>query len=217
MPKIISFLSEKGGSGKTTLATNIACAFQRYYNNDCNQTVMVADADPMGSSRDWNEASNGSMVPVFGLDRDTLQTDIQNLGYRFENIIIDGAPRIAKTTAAAIRISDLVIIPVQPSPYDIWACSDLIDLIKARQEVTEGFPMTMFLISRKIKGTKLGEEVFNELLKYGILIMSACTTQRVSYPTTARKGLSVYQSADNEAINEIDSIYNEIIMELNKL
>ncbi len=217
MPKIISFLSEKGGSGKTTLATNIAYAIQRYQNIGPEQEceTLLIDADPQGSSRDWNEANQGSLVPVIGLDRDTLAVDLRAISHGYQFIVIDGAPRIAKTTAAAIRCSQMVIIPVQPSPYDIWACADLVDLIKARQEVAEDKPNACFLISRAIKGTKLSREVHDALNEYGFPVMNSFTTQRIAYPTTATKGLSVYQSSDKEAIKEIDSIYYEILERLN--
>lgn len=230
MPKIISFLSEKGGSGKTTAATNIACAFQRYLSsamdsvqfveNEKNMQrgeILLVDADPQGSSRNWNDANHGSVVPVIGLDRDTLAIDLKAISYGYEYIIIDGAPRISKTTTSAIKISDLVIIPVQPSPYDIWACEDLVDLIRARQEVSSGIPKACFLISRVIKGTKIGRGIYQELSRYELPILTSFTTQRVSYPSSARLGLSVYESSDKEAIREIDSIYREIIEEFNKL
>jgi chromosome partitioning protein len=215
MPTVISFLSEKGGSGKTTDATNIACAFARYGNDgdDC----LLIDADPQGSSRNWNDANHGQMLPVIGLDRDTLAVDLRAISHGFEYVVIDGAPRIAKTTAAAIRVSHLVVIPVQPSPYDIWACEDLVNLIKARQEVSDGNPQACFLISRVIKGTKIGKEIYDELARYELPILNSFTTQRVAYPTSARKGLSVYQSGDKEAIKEIDAIYNEILARLNHL
>ena len=216
MPKIISFLSEKGGSGKTTDATNIACAFQRYHAAESVETLLI-DADPQGSSRNWNDANHGTMVPVIGLDRDTIAVDLKAISHGYHYIIIDGAPRIAKTTSAAIRVSDLIVIPVQPSPYDVWACADLVDLIRARQEVSGGFPDACFLISRAIKGTKLSAEVHEALNVYGLPVLESFTTQRVAYPTSAAKGLSIYQSADKEAIKEIDSIYKEILERVYKI
>jgi len=128
---VVSILNQKGGSGKTTLSTNIAHALKLQ-----GKKVLLVDGDPQGSCRDWNAASDASIVPVVGLDRETLAKDLDAVKAGHDWIIIDGAPQIAKLAASAIKASDVILIPVQPSPYDIWATSDLVDLIKARQEIT---------------------------------------------------------------------------------
>ena len=69
--------------------------------------------------------------------------------------VIDGAPQIADLAVSAIKAANLVLIPVQPSPYDIWAASDLVELVKQRIEVTDGRLRAAFVISRLIKGTRL--------------------------------------------------------------
>ncbi|WP_227272259.1 hypothetical protein [Roseobacter weihaiensis] len=82
--------------------------------------------------------------------------------------MVDGAAKLEDMIAACIKVSVFVLIPVQPSPYDIWAASDLVDFIKARQEVTNGSPRAGFVVSRVVKGTRLGSDVrtalSNELL-----------------------------------------------------
>ncbi|HHS2130265.1 TPA: ParA family partition ATPase, partial [Neisseria meningitidis] len=70
--------------------------------------------------------------------------------------MIDGAPQTADLAISAIKASDLVLIPVQPSPYDIWATADLVNLIKQRIKLIDGNLKAAFLINRTIKGTKIG-------------------------------------------------------------
>jgi chromosome partitioning protein len=70
-------------------------------------------------------------------------------------LFIDGAPQIAKLSAAAVRAADIELIPVQPSPYDIWACADLVDLINARQEATSGKTKSSFCNQSLYQNTKL--------------------------------------------------------------
>ena len=82
-----------------------------------------------------------------------MAKDIQAIKDNQDWIVIDGAPQIAELAVTAIKCADLILIPVQPSPYDIWACEDLVDIIKARQEVTDGTPKAAFIISRSIKGS----------------------------------------------------------------
>lgn len=183
----IAILNQKGGAGKTTIATNLARAF--YLDG---KRVLLVDADPQGSLRDWNEANNGSIVPVIGLDRESLATDLNAVAGGYDLVIIDGAPQIAKLSVAAVKASDLVLIPVQPSPYDIWACADLVDLIEARREVTGGRPSAAFVISRSIRNTKLSTEVAEALSNYGLPILKVGTTQRVIYPSSAAEGKTVF-------------------------
>jgi chromosome partitioning protein len=206
MTKVIAVLNQKGGSGKTTIATNLGHALQLD-----GYKVLLVDSDPQGSMRDWNEQNEAQLIPVVGLDRETLPKDLQAIANGYDWILIDGAPQIAKMSAAAVKAADLVLIPVQPSPYDVWACADLVDIIKARQEVTDGQPIAAFLISRAIKKTKLSGEIAEALIEYGLPILNAGTSQRVAYPTTAASGLTVFENPSSEAAHEIQVIKDEVL------
>ncbi len=205
-PTVIAVLNQKGGSGKTTVATNLAYALKQ-----AGSKVLLIDSDPQGSARDWNEANGGQLLPVVGLDRETLPADLKAIQGGYDFVVIDGAPQIAKLAAAAVKVADVVIIPVQPSPYDIWAASDLVDLVKARQELTDGAPVAAFLISRAITNTKLSGEVSEALEGYGFPVMKNGTSQRVMYPTTASIGETVFSQPGNPAIAEIEAIAEEIL------
>lgn len=203
---VISILNQKGGSGKTTIAINLAHSLTLK-----GFKVLLVDADPQGSARDWNEENEGNVIPVVGLDRETLPKDLQAIKDGYDFIVIDGAPQIAKLAAAAVKTSDLVLIPCQPSPYDIWAASDLVDIIKARQDVTDGKPKAAFIISRSIKNTKLGNEIAEALASYELPVMEHGTSQRVAYPTTASEGNTVFMEPESQAANEIENICNELL------
>ena len=210
MTIIISVLNQKGGSGKTTISSNLAHSFPLD-----GHKVLLVDSDPQGSLRDWNEANGGELLPVVGLDRETLPKDLKAVSNGYDFIIIDGAPQIAKMSAAAVKAANLILIPVQPSPYDIWACADLVDIIIARQEVTDGLPKAYFLISRAIKNTKLGNEIKSALSDYKLPIMKTFTTQKVAYPTTAAEGKTVFSEPECNAAKEITAIKTEVMEILN--
>ena len=206
MSKIIAVLNQKGGAGKTTLSTNLARALQLD-----GDKVLLIDSDPQGSARDWNAAGNGELLPVVGLDRPTLAKDIQAIQDNQDWLIIDGAPQIAELAVAAIKCADLILIPVQPSPYDVWACEDLVDIIKTRQEVTNGKPKAAFIISRVIKNTQLSKEIGEALEGYGLPVFKNFTSQRVIYPKSAATGLTVLDAeSSGDAAAEIRAIAQEL-------
>ena len=203
--RTVAVPNQKGGAGKTTLATNLAHALLRG-----GSEVLLVDADPQGSARDWSEASEGGICPVVGLDRETLARDLPAITDGYDWVVIDGPPQIARISAAAVTVADVVLIPVQPSPYDIWACADLVDIVQARRSVMDGQPMAAFIIARAIMNTKLSKEVSTALDGYGLPVFKARTTQRVAYPTTAATGSTVFSDPSGPAAREIESIRQEM-------
>jgi hypothetical protein len=103
---VLAFLNQKGGVGKTTLATNVATAlaFQK-------QRVLFIDADQQGSALDWSAARKGELLfPVVGLPKDTLHREIPALGESYDWVIIDGPPRVYNVAKSAIAAADIVVI-----------------------------------------------------------------------------------------------------------
>lgn len=205
----IAFLSQKGGAGKTTLATCVARQLQLD-----GQDVILIDADPQGSARDWRAATERETVLVVGLDRPTLDKDIKALSDGGKKwVIIDGAPRNEAMTVSAIKAADLVLIPVQPSPYDVWASEDLVSIIKARQEVTDGKPKAAFVISRVIRRTELSRDVHTALEEMGLPVLKASTTQRQIYPKAAAEGLTPSDmEPEGDAAKEIKALVKELLL-----
>ena len=203
----IAFLSQKGGAGKTTLATCIAreLVIQGY------DTVLV-DADSQGSARDWRTMTDQETVPVVGMDRPTIDKDLKVLnptGTRW--VIIDGAGRNELMTASAIRAADVVLMPVHPSPFDVWAAEDLVQLIKTRQQVTDGLPKAAFIVSKAVKRTRLSNDVNEALADFDIPVFEAFTTQKQAYPASAAQGLTPSDTdPDGDAAREIRLILKEL-------
>lgn len=203
--KIISILNQKGGTGKTTTTTNLAYSLKLK-----GYKVLIVDSDPQGSSRDWNNETGGNVVPVIGLDRPSLAKDIQAIGGDYDFIVIDGAPQLSNQMIAAIKVSNMVVIPVQPSPYDVWATGPLVEAIQQRQELGVDIK-SAFIISRAIKNTNLAKEVKEVLQEYNIKVFGNGTTQRVSYSNSAANGETVFQTNDKKAQNEVLLITDEIL------
>jgi chromosome partitioning protein len=92
----------------------------------------------------------------------------------------------------------------------VWASKSLVDLIKQRQEVTEGSPQAAFVVSRQIVNTKIGKEVREVLEEYGLKILTNGTFQRITYAETAAEGLTVFEGYDDLAKCEVAAIADEI-------
>nr|WP_173267140.1 ParA family partition ATPase [Pseudomonas sp. LM8]AIT41782.1 putative partitioning protein A [Pseudomonas sp. LM8] len=204
--KVIAVLNQKGGSGKTTIATHLARALQL-----SGADVLLVDSDPQGSARDWAAVRDDQPLTVVGIDRPTIDRDVKNVARKVDFVVIDGAPQAADLAVSAIKAADFVLIPVQPSPYDIWAAADLVELVKQRIEVTDGRLQAAFVVSRAIKGTRIGGEITEALSGYGLPILESRITQRVSYPGTAAAGTTVLESEpDGDAAAEVMALANEI-------
>lgn len=203
--KIIAVLNQKGGAGKTTIATHLATALRL-----AGHTVTLVDSDPQGSARDWAAAREDQPLPVIGIDRPTIGRDLAGIK-PVDWVIIDGAPQAADLAVSAIKAADYVLIPVQPSPYDIWATGDLVDLVKARIEVTDGALGAGFVVSRAITGTVIGRDIGDVLDGYGLPVLEARVHQRVSYPGSARYGMTVLEEdPESEGAREINALMDEL-------
>lgn len=203
--KVISVLNQKGGAGKTTVATHLARAFQLD-----GSKVLLVDSDPQGSARDWAAMNTGQPLSVVGIDRPTIERDLKSVA-PMDFVVIDGAPQIHDMAVSAVKASHFVLIPVQPSPYDIWATAALVELVKARIDITDGKLHAAFVLSRVIKNSKIGEEVAAVLSDYGLPILQSRISQRVAFPASAARGSTVLdEEPKSDGAREILSLRDEI-------
>jgi len=205
--KVVAVLNEKGGCGKTTIATNLARGLQME-----GLDVLIVDSDVQGSARDWGAAQDEIDTPaVVGMDRPTLHKNVPKIVEGNDVVVIDGAARAEKMQTSAIKASDLVLIPVQPSAYDIWSSETLVDLVHARQEVA-GKPDAAFVVSRQIVGTNLAGEAQEALESFDVPVLEGRTAQRVIYAEAASQGLSVLDvDPSSKAAGEVRQIVDDTL------
>ena len=204
---IIGVLNQKGGVGKTTLSVNIAAALAH-----SGARVLLIDADPQGSSLDWSAAREGDPIfSVVGLPRASVHKEICQVGQWYDHIIIDGPPRVTDLARSAIMASDLVLIPVQPSPYDVWAADEVVKLIQEATVYKENLK-SAFVVNRKIANTAIGRDVGEALAAYEMPILTSTVTQRVIYAEAAAQGKAVFEiDTAGPAAAEIAALVAEIL------
>jgi chromosome partitioning protein len=203
---VLSVLNQKGGVGKTTLATSVAMCLAEQ-----GRRVLLIDADHQGSALDW-KAARGELqsFPVVGLPRDTIHREIGTLANGYDWVIIDGPPRISTVAKSAIAASDIVVIPVQPSPYDVWAARDIVDLIAEVRVVKD--LIAVFAVNRRIVGTAIGRDVEKALADYPIGVLKTVICQRVSFAESAASGRTVLETEPaGQAAGEVRELVAEIV------
>jgi chromosome partitioning protein len=207
MAKKISILNPKGGCGKTTLSSNLGSSLLLN-----GYKTLLIDTDPQGTLRDWKSMDENDIQPqIIVIDRPNLQKDLTSIAINFDYLIIDGAAKLQDMITFAVKNSDVVLIPIQPSAADIWACEALIHLIKARQEVTDGIPKAAFIISRQIKNSNLARDIDEALKQFSFPVFNSRTTQRVIYGEALSSGKSVFNiESSGEAASEIQNITKEL-------
>ena len=203
---IISVLNQKGGVGKTTLSINLASAFAL-----AGESTLLIDADPQSSALDWQASREGdTLFPVVGMARATLHKDVPGLQSQHQKVVIDGPPRVNDLAKSAILASDLIIIPVQPSPYDIWAADEIVKLIEESMMFKPELK-ARFVVNRLVSKTAIGREVAAALKDYPFQVFETAITQRVVFAESAAAGISVMEFAPKgPAALEIQALVQEI-------
>lgn len=208
---VIAVVNQKGGTGKTTLATNLAWVFAE------TRSVLLIDADPQASAQNWAAANvpRPDNLVVGSITASDLARQVRDDRPLYDLVIIDGPPGISKISADAVRSADLVLIPSKPSPLDVWAASDIVAAIQARQKSAGGLPRAAFVITMSQPRTRLGRNIDEALSDLGVPVLRARTTQRVAYPTAVNDGNAVVVGSDQTARNEMLAIRGEVELMLN--
>jgi chromosome partitioning protein len=189
---VISFQNQKGGTGKTTLALHLA--YFPACNPSARKKVILIDADPQSSCRDWAAARETECpFTVVGYDRPTIHKDIKQITRGYQYAIIDAPPRVTDIARSAVLASHAVIIPVQPSGFDAWASQETFRLVEEAKQYKENLKYAL-VINRKIVNTAISTTVDKELRKAGLTVFEDTICQRVVFAESVTQGLTVFET-----------------------
>ena len=207
MGKIISFSNQKGGTGKTTLAANIAVLW-----SNSDYKVAVYDADSQKSLTHWIEArkkyygENDIGIDLHSYNPHTFDQDLKNIKKKYNFIIIDSPPSITYETTQIVKNSDRIIVPAQPSPVDFLATLPFLDLVKKeRKNVT-------VVLNRVLPRARLTEAMILRLRYAGAKISRSRISSKVIYAESFSVGRGVVDiSVNSDTSKEIIKLGNEIL------
>lgn len=204
MSKVITIAQQKGGAGKTTVAAHIAVALSQKGNR-----VAIVDIDPQGSLAHWHTIREEKFGEGYtGLTFTSLSgwrvgSEVSRLRKSHDFIIIDSPPHTETEARTAIRSADFILIPVQPSPTDLWATKATLDLAKA-----ERIPVKIVL-NRVNNNSKLASVIKDEL-PYDDLAETTLGS-RVLYASSLMEGRCATEvEPTSPAAQEIKALVREI-------
>ncbi len=206
MSHVITVAQQKGGSGKTTIAVNLAVALAR-----AGKSVALLDTDPQGSLGRW-------FMTRRDLGKDDLELatasawgvsyECDKLRKLFDYVILDTPPKVDADLRPALRESDLILVPVAASQVDVWATESVLDL--ARRERRKA----MVVVNRAKSGTRVLAEVIEALGALDALQATTVLGNRVAYAETLGKGLGVLEQGRGAWTAEIAGLMAEVEAQL---
>jgi chromosome partitioning protein len=212
MSKLIAILNQKGGCGKTTIAMNLAASF-----TVLGHSSVVLDADPQQSATLWEQQSNTLPFKVHAIDMETgarkVKSSIKTLTGNADIAILDLPPELKEPAMLACMLADIVIIPIKPSPLDLWAGRAAVELAKDAQELRHQNQPVMVLLPSCVKtGTRMAKDINTALSKIGEPIAPVHITERVALAECAMLGETIYSyDHTNPACQEFTELAQFIV------
>lgn len=202
MAVVITVAQQKGGSGKTTLAANLAAALA------AQRRVALLDTDPQQSLTRWHNLRPQTALRLSFSDVSgwRLTGELDRLKAAHDIVVIDTPPQIDTDARIAIRGANLVLVPVQPSPPDVWAAEGTLKLAATERR------RAALVLNRVPSSGKLPEIVVGELRDSGKPLLRARLGNRAGFAHAFAEGMAVTETAPRStAANELRALLSELL------
>jgi len=202
---IITIAQQKGGAGKTTLAAHLALAWAR------TRRVAVVDIDPQGSLAAWftlrrERKRAGAAIEVAAVGGWRVAGEVERQARTHDIVLIDSPPHAETEARVAVRAAGLVLVPVQPSPMDVWATKPTLDLARA-----EGVP-ALLVLNRVPARANLTDLMATALAALGVPVAETRIGNRVALAAALAEGKGIHETAPrSEAAKEIAALAEEVL------
>ncbi|OYX43055.1 MAG: cobyrinic acid a,c-diamide synthase [Rhodobacterales bacterium 32-67-9] len=202
--KVIAVVQQKGGSGKTTLAVNLAVNCLKR-----GMTVALLDTDPQGSLGRWF-MTRRERLGVAGVEFSTssawgVSYECEKLKKTADIVIVDTPPKVDADLRPALREADLVLVPVASSHVDLWATEGVLDLAARERK------RAWMVLNRARAGTRLGEDVARAAAELSAGLTEARLANRVVYAETLGQGLGAAEAGRGAAVAEVAALTDEVL------
>ncbi len=207
--RVFSIANQKGGSGKTTLSMNLAAGLSK------RGRTLVIDADPQGSASQWSGlASEDKPFPVSVISvSGNLAHEVNRFSHDYEFVVIDCPPTLeTETTSKAMLAADTVLVPVLPSPVDLWASVRLANAIEQIKQIKPQL-RAHIVINQLEPRSALSRAMRDALDEFDVPALNSALRRRAIYRNVAIEGRSVYCAGKQAqpAIDEIEQIIEEVL------
>lgn len=204
---VIALVGNKGGAGKTTLSVNLSAGLAK------SAKVAVIDADPQGSALQWNVFTDSSNAIPFIEAENDLEKQVADLNGNYDYIVVDCPPSVqSQQTDQVLRACDVAIIPVQPSPVDIWATVHIEEAVQNARESNTALK-AMLVINQLEARTTLSKLVRDAVEEIGLPVADTALRRRAIFRTSALEGKTVFEMGRRgaDAADQINELIQEII------
>jgi chromosome partitioning protein len=202
----------KGGSGKSTVATNLACMLSA-----AGRDVLLVDADDQETSIDFtalrNETRpNGAGYTCVALTGRSVLTEIKRLAPKYQEIIVDTGGRDTASQRAALAVCDTYLVPFVPRSFDVWTLDKVVTLIEEARTVNPNFQARAFLNRADSRGADNDDAANLIKSKPELELLPAVLIGRKAYGNAAAAGLAVTEirPQDPKATEEIGILFEHL-------
>jgi len=196
--RILSFASQKGGSGKTTLSGHVALAAER----SGSGPVVLIDTDPQGSLSDWWNEREADLPAFARTSISRLASDLDELKSQgFKLAVIDTPPAITMAIQSVVAVSDMVIIPTRPSPHDLRAAGATVEIVERA-----GKPL-VFVVNAATPRARITSEAAIALSQHGT-VAPITIHQRTDFASSMIDGRTVLElNEKSRSAQEIEQLW----------
>lgn len=184
---IVALCGQKGGAGKTTCAVNLASEWHRQ-----GFTVLLVDLDPQGTATTWGDVAAETEVAgpaVIGMG-DAVRAKLPGIAQNYDRVVIDCPPRAGARTVGALMVADLAILPCGPSPADLWAIGEALEVVEQARMLRPELEARIVL-NAVVGSSTLGQEVGQALAELPIATMKSILRSRVDFARAMATGQGV--------------------------